>query len=244
MDYEERFHALVAKNLSIHPLKPTLYDDPIVDMAYTGWWQSAVWVHKQPIFLWQMALSYKLFGPSESAIRLPSVILGIIMVLITFRRGTLLVNKTVGCIAAILLITSFNFNELIAGRQTLDHNDLAFVAYVFLSIWSLIEYQISGKKKWIIFIGLFPGLAILNKWLVGLLVYFGWFILKAQQKKFKLIEYKDFFISFLITMLIALPWQIYIFLKFPQEAALAYEFNAKHFLQAPLQKLKCLLSLL
>lgn len=230
--WDERFHALVAKNLSIHPLKPTLYDDPIVDTDYSGWWRSAVWVHKQPFFLWQMALSYKLFGPSEFAIRIPSVILGAIQVLITFRSGTLLVNKTVGFIAAILLITSFYFSELIAGRQTLDHNDLAFVAYVSLSIWSLIEYQISGKKKWIIFIGLFSGLAILNKWLVGLLVYLGWFILKAQQKKFKLSDYKDFFISLLITVFIALPWQIFIFLQYPREAALAYEFNTTHFLEA------------
>jgi len=229
--WDERFHALVAKNLSFHPLKPTLYNDPIVDWDYTGWWRSAIWVHKQPIFLWQMALSYKLFGPSEFAIRLPSVILGMILVIITFRSGTLLVNRTVGFIAAVLLITSFYLNELIAGRQTLDHNDLAFVSYVSLSIWSLIEYQISGKKKWIIFIGLFAGLAILNKWLVGLLVYLGWLILNTQQKKFKLIEYKDFFISLLITVFVALPWQIYIFLKYPQEAALAYEFNAKHFLQ-------------
>lgn len=140
-------------------------------------------------------------------------------------------NRTVGFIAAVLFINSFYFNELIAGRQTLDHNDVAFVTYVSLSIWSLIEYQTSGNKKWVIFIGLFSGLAILNKWLVGLLVYLGWLILKAQQKKIKLSEYKDFFISFLITILIASPWQIYIFLKFPREAALAYELNVNHLMQ-------------
>jgi hypothetical protein len=57
--------------------------------------------------------------------------------------------------------------ELIAGRQALDHNDFSFLTYISLSVWSFIEYQHSGKKIWIFLIGLFSGMAILCKWLVG-----------------------------------------------------------------------------
>ena len=45
--YDERFHALVAKNLMHHPLKPTLYDDPVVNMPYDRWDRYHIWLHKQ-----------------------------------------------------------------------------------------------------------------------------------------------------------------------------------------------------
>jgi len=56
--WDERFHALVAKNLIDHPLMPTLYDDPVVDMLYDRWDRWHIWLHKQPLFLWQIALSF------------------------------------------------------------------------------------------------------------------------------------------------------------------------------------------
>jgi 4-amino-4-deoxy-L-arabinose transferase len=227
--WDERFHALVAKNLMQHPLMPTLYDNPIVDMAYDRWDRYHIWLHKQPLFLWQIALSFKLFGISEFTLRLPNIILGTILVFISYRSGKLLVNQRVGYISGILIISSIFLLELIAGRQELEHNDFSFLVYVSLSIWSFIEYYFSGKKYWIFLIGLFSGMAILCKWLVGLLIYFGWAILRLQQKKYKLSCNKDILTSLIITLLIAIPWQILTFIWYPTEASLAYKFNAIHF---------------
>ena len=81
-------------------------------------------------------------------------------------------------------------------------------------------------------IGVYSGMAILCKWLVGLLIYFGWFILRVQQNKFKLSFNKDIFASLIITLLIALPWQILTFIWYPAEASLAYKFNTIHFSKA------------
>jgi 4-amino-4-deoxy-L-arabinose transferase len=230
--WDERYHALVAKNLASHPLIPTLYEDPVLQQNYSGWYNSIIWIHKQPLFLWQIALSYKLFGSSELAVRLPSIILGSFLVLITFRTGSLLVNRNTGFFAAVFLISSFYLSELINGRQCLDHNDVAFLAYISFSIWSLVEYRYSGQKKWIILTGIFSGMAILCKWLVGLLVYLGWFAFKILGKNFKVSGYKDILFSLLITALVALPWQIYTFIRFPLEATLAHDYNARHFLEA------------
>lgn len=227
--WDERFHALVAKNLMNHPLMPTLYDDPIVNMDYDRWDRYHIWLHKQPLFLWQIALSFKIFGVSEFALRLPNVVLGTILVLITYRSGKLLVNKQVGYVSGLFMISTIYFLELIAGRQELEHNDFTFLVYISLSIWSFIEYYYTKKKIWIYLIGLFSGMAILCKWLVGLLVYFGWFILRIMLKKIKLTENKDIFISLLITLLISLPWQILTFLWYPTEAMSTYKFNSLHF---------------
>ncbi len=228
--WDERFHALVAKNLMHHPLMPTLYDNPIVNMDYDRWDRYYIWLHKQPLFLWQIALSFKLFGVSEFSLRLPDIVLGAILIFITYRSGKLLVNQRVGYISGILLISTIYILELISGRQELEHNDFSFLVYVSLSIWSFIEYHYSKKKIWIYLIGLFSGMAILCKWLVGLLVYLGWFILRMMQKKIKLSENKDVLISLLVTIFVSLPWQILTFIWYPQEAINAYKFNAIHFL--------------
>ena len=228
--WDERFHALVAKNLMHHPLMPTLYDNPIVNMDYDRWDRYYIWLHKQPLFLWQIALSFKLFGVSEFSLRLPDIVLGAILIFATYRSGKLLVNQRIGYISGILFISTIYILELISGRQELEHNDFSFLAYVSLSIWSFIEYYYSKKRKWIYLIGLFSGMAILCKWLVGLLVYFGWFVLRMIQKKIKLSENKDVLISLLITIFISLPWQILTFIWYPQEAISAYKFNTIHFL--------------
>ncbi len=227
--WDERFHALAAKNMMNHPLMPTLYDDPVVDMAYDKWDRYHIWLHKQPLFLWQIAFCFKIFGVSEFSLRLPDIILGTIFVVITYRSGKLLANKNVAYISSALVISTVYLLELIAGRQELEHNDFTFLAYISLSIWAFIEYHYSKKRFWIYLIGLFSGFAILCKWLVGLLVYFGWGIMRILQKKIKISENKDFIISLVITLLIASPWQILTFIWYPEEAASAYRFNTIHF---------------
>lgn len=227
--WDERFHALVAKNMMNHPLMPTLYDDPVVNMAYDRWDRNHIWLHKQPLFLWQIALSFKIFGVSEFALRLPNIMLGTILVLVAYRSGKLLINQRVGYISGILIISTIYILELIAGRQAVDHNDFTFLVYISLSMWSFIEYRYTKKKTWIYLVGLFSGMAILCKWLVGLLVYFGWFIFRVLQRKIRLSENKDFLLSLLVALIIATPWQILTFIWYPTEAAIAYNYNALHF---------------
>lgn len=227
--WDERFHALVGKNLMQHPLMPTLYNDPAVNMAYDRWDRFYIWLHKPPLFLWQIALSFKLFGISEFTLRLPNVALGVVFVFISYRLAMLLVNRRVGYLSGILIISSLYIIELIGGSRELDENDVSFVVYISLSIWSFIEYYFSGNKRWIYLIGAFSGMAILCKWLVGLLVYFGWFVLKLQQKKFTFSHTKDLLSALAITLLVALPWHILTFVWYPTEASAAFKYDNSHF---------------
>lgn len=75
--YDERYHALVARNMMDNPLKPYLRL-PIVEYDYKYWGGNYIWVHKQPLFLWQMVLSMKIFGVSEYAVRYPDVLMGLL----------------------------------------------------------------------------------------------------------------------------------------------------------------------
>lgn len=226
--WDERFHALVAKNLMHHPLMPTLYDNPIVNMAYDRWDRYAIWLHKQPLFLWQIALSYQIFGVSEFSLRIPDIILGAVLVFAVYRSGKLLVNSSVGYLAGVLSLSTLYFIELVAGRQEVDHNDFTFMVYVSLSLWALIEYHVTHKAVWIFLIGAFSGLAILCKWLIGLLVYLTWFIVNLHHKKYRISDYRAMVIALLITFGITIPWQILTFVWYPTEAIQAFHLNASH----------------
>ncbi|HEY6159847.1 MAG TPA: glycosyltransferase family 39 protein [Bacteroidia bacterium] len=228
--WDERFHALVAKNLMRHPLMPTLYDDPVVNMAYDRWDRFHIWVHKQPLFLWEIMISYKIFGVNEFALRLPSAISAALLVAAAYRSGKILRNHTAGYFTALLIATSFCIMELVDGRRGLDHNDLSFMCWISFSIWAWLEYRSSGKKWWIPVIGSLSGFAILCKWLAGLLVYLVWGACALQENKFRFKKYSDIALALLVTITIALPWQLLIFHWYPAEAKISYDYNLKHFL--------------
>ncbi|MBE0647661.1 MAG: glycosyltransferase family 39 protein [Bacteroidales bacterium] len=227
--WDERFHALVARNLLNHPLMPTLYENPVVSMAYDRWDRAVIWLHKQPLFLWQIALSFKLFGVNEFALRLPSVLMSTGLVYFAYRIGLQIINQRTGYIAGLLTATSFHLVELVSGRMEVDHSDVAFLFYVTGSIWAWIEYITTGKRYWILVIGLFSGFAILCKWLVGLLVYSGWGIYNILVYKLKYSYYSSLMVAFLVTILTILPWQILIFSWYPAEAQQTMQYNMLHF---------------
>ncbi|MCB0538920.1 MAG: hypothetical protein KDE33_15510, partial [Bacteroidetes bacterium] len=68
--WDERYHALVAKNMMEEPFVPKLYKNPVLNYDYKNWTGNHIWVHKQPFPLWSIALSFKLFGVNELALRL------------------------------------------------------------------------------------------------------------------------------------------------------------------------------
>jgi len=234
-NWDERFHALVARNMMDEPFIPMLktttllsYDD------LNAWCCNHIWLHKQPLFMWQMALSMKIFGVSELSMRLPSVLMGTIMILFLFRITLLLTgNKTTALIAATLLCFSHFHLILIAGIKNIDHNDVAFGFYILASFWAYIEYTKSRRWGWVVLIGLFAGCAILNKWLTGLAVFFAWGIcLLSGPKEKNRKELIRFIVALTVCGIVFIPWQIYIFKAFPKEAGYEAAYNLKHLFEA------------
>ncbi len=232
--YDERYHALVGSNLTEHSLKPTLKNEPILPYDYKDWQSNHIWVHKQPVFLWQIALSISILGNNEIAVRLPSVLMGAILTLLIFRIGSLYHNKRVGFISCILFMFSFFQLEQTAGVIGMDHNDIAFSFYVTLSIWAYLEYKIRGHQKFIYLIALFSAFAVLNKWLPGLVVYGIWLIDILIQNRHSpgLKKLKGITISLILSSIIWGAWQVYILLRWPLESKFTYAFNSRHFTEA------------
>ncbi len=230
--WDEQYHALVAKNMIANPFKPMLYTTPLLDYDFRNWTTNHIWLHKQPLFLWQIALSLKLFGIHELAVRIPSILLHAFVSLMVYRIGKISYNASVGFYGALFFSVNYHILELIAGKYPTDHNDISFLFYVTASIWAWFEYQNSQNKYWILLIGLFSGCAVLVKWLVGLLVYAIWGIsigVNTRNNLFKLKSYYPILVALSITLLIFVPWQLFILHQFPAEASYEYQLNTEHF---------------
>jgi 4-amino-4-deoxy-L-arabinose transferase len=233
--WDEQYHALVAKNMLQNPLKPMLYKNPLFEYDYTNWAGNHIWLHKQPLFLWQIAMSIKFLGANTFAVRLPSIILHALTTLLIYRIGKTQNNANIGYYGALLFTVAYFPLELICGKYPTDHNDIAFLFYVTASFWAWYEYQQSKKFRWIVLLGVFSGCAVLVKWLVGLLIYPVWIIADSTHKKLALLKWNNYvplLASFLISCFVFIPWQLYIFNKFPLEATHEFLLNTKHFYSA------------
>lgn len=228
--WDEQFHALVGKNLTENPFVPKLFRNEPLDLNPENWVNAKIWLHKQPLFTWQMAMSIKIFGNNVFAVRLPSVLFHGLLVAAIFRMGTLILNRKTGFLAALITMHSSFLLGLSSGRIGTDHNDFIFLCYITFSFWAWFEFQNCQKQKWLIWIGVFTGCAILTKWLVGLLVFGAWgFVLLQQPKQEDIWQKIIYFVKALgITCLIFVPWQIYTFIVFPAEAANEMAYNSKH----------------
>ncbi|RYD76013.1 MAG: hypothetical protein EOP53_15485, partial [Sphingobacteriales bacterium] len=132
--WDERFHALVAKNLIQHPLKPTLYENPVLSYDYKNWIGNHIWLEKGPVPLWSIAASIRLFGTNVYAVRLPSLIISTLGIYITFLLGLYLFDKRIGLLAAFFHAVNGLAIELAAGRISSDHVETFFVFFTELGI--------------------------------------------------------------------------------------------------------------
>jgi hypothetical protein len=57
--WDERYHALVAKNFISNPFMPVLYKTPLLPYDYHQWVINHIWLHKQPLTLWSAILAIK-----------------------------------------------------------------------------------------------------------------------------------------------------------------------------------------
>lgn len=218
-NWDERYHALVAKNLLNHPLIPTLYDYPVLPYHFQNWVSNHIWLDKPPVPLWAIALSLKIFGINEIAVRIPSIIISTLSIFLTYKIGSLLFSKKVGLLAAFLHSINGLLIELTAGQVSSDHVETFFLFFVELGIFLSI-YAIHKNKSYLfsLLIGLVTGLSLLCKWNPGLIVIPVWFVGAYLSKQYSL---KKLFINLIIIIsscfFIFGIWIGYIYYYFPEE---------------------------
>jgi 4-amino-4-deoxy-L-arabinose transferase-like glycosyltransferase len=231
-DWDESYHALVAKNLIENPLKPTLYIDPILNYDYRQWTLNHVWLHKQPLSLWLISLSIHVFGNHEWAVRLPSLILSTVSIWLTYRIALHFLESTPKAllVAFFQAINGFVI-EIASGRSATDHVDTVYFFFIELAILCIILNREQNRRIFIIGAGVALGLSFLTKSFPALIVVLIYGVLNIGDK-----SYKSMIINILCMVFIAscvyLPWQFYIFKNYPQEAHYENQYNIQHLFTA------------
>lgn len=225
--WDERFHALVAQNLSRDFSFPMLYADmPLTHFDSSVWYRSEAWLHKPPLFSYQMAFWIFLFGDAVWVMRLNSAFMLLVFAFSLFKIARI---HKLDRLAASILSTSFSFSpllfSLISGRMGMDHNDISFLGHIALSFYFLESFRQKSHVRYALAIGLFSGAAVLTKWLPGLLVFLPFTLFSFKSSKFR----TGLLIALSICLLISLSWHAYAYFKFPQEWLRAMAYNQAHF---------------
>ncbi|MCX6251449.1 MAG: glycosyltransferase family 39 protein [Bacteroidetes bacterium] len=219
-EWDERYHALVAKHLVQHPLQPTLYETPVIPYDFRSWTNNHIWLEKPPVPLWLMASSLAVFGYNEIPVRIPSLILSTLAVYLTFLLGSILFNRKTGLVAAFLHSINGLLLEMAGGRISSDHVETAFVFFIELAVL-LSVISIFRKKSYLItfLAGMSIGLAFLSKWFPAFIVFPVWISMVIVSKRFSIPEIlKHLSLLVLGCAIITLPWLVYIFHQYPDEA--------------------------
>lgn len=228
--WDERYHALVAKNLISDPLRPLLYANPLLPYDFRDFFSNHVWLHKPPLALWLAAGSMKLFGVNELALRLPSILLSTATILATYAIGARLFTRATGLLAAGLVAVNGQLVELAGGRVASDHVDTLLIALTTIGAFLVVRLgmkpqSFSGAAA----VGAVAGLAFLTKAYVALLIPLLFMV--ARDRNWR--RTAGLTLVVLITAAaIALPWTLFVRISYPDEARWESAYALRHLVEA------------
>lgn len=154
--WDEAYHALVAKNLAAHPMRPTLYDRKVLPADDRDWTRAGVWLHKPPLPLWLMAAGIKAFGEVELSFRLPAVLLDTGVILLLY-----LLAAEGGLVAAGLYAINPLMIRLVSGRIPDDTPHVINVFFIVLTVFLFSAAARKNSRAWAAGAGLSLGLGTL-----------------------------------------------------------------------------------
>ncbi len=176
--------------------------------------------NKPPLTYWLIAVSARLFGMNEFAIRLPIVILAFGTVLLVWAMARMLYGEKTALLAFAMQAVSIQF---IAGKQYASP-EIPLAFFFTLTLYFFLKGHISGKSRHYLFAAVALGLTVLTKGYPYIIVIGGIIILylfiesNFQWRSFlnKIKELRPF--SFiLITSIIGLSWIVLMYLHYGQE---------------------------
>ena len=170
-----------------------------------------LWVGKPPLVIWLMSFSLRVFE-TNFAIRFWGAFFGVLSSVFVFYTGKFLVNRIVGFISAIILLTFSSFYGI--ARSGLLDVPLTF--FLLGSIYFFLKSEDSKKERqYVILSGVFFGLALMTKQLSALLIpIIIFFYLLFTRRSLRFLLRKPFVMFAGIGSLIFSPWVILMTLRF------------------------------
>lgn len=155
----------------IYGVDASIYASLSAEMSETNNWiqlfhKGKDYLDKPPLHFWLSAASFKLFGVSTFAYKLPSFLFTVLGTYSTYKLGKLLYSAKIGKLSALFFYTCFSIILINQDVRT----DTILVGIIVFALWQLIAYvQTNNYFNFVLgFVGI--GLAMLAKGPIGLMV--------------------------------------------------------------------------
>src|SRR6185295_5921927 len=106
-------------------------------------WQHASWFEKPPLTFWIMSGLFRLLGVNEVSARAVSGLAGVGVVAVVYVIGKLQRGPICGLIAALILLTTFQFVQM----SRLVNTDVLLVFFIYLAIYGYLRVR-NGDRRW------------------------------------------------------------------------------------------------
>ncbi|MCS7123328.1 MAG: glycosyltransferase family 39 protein, partial [Candidatus Aenigmarchaeota archaeon] len=175
--------------------------------------------NKPPMFLWILAISGKIFGFNNFSMRLPSAIFGLISVLCLFIFISKFFNNyTLGFLTSFI----FLFTQQVLYYSRSATMEILYSLFIFLSLVSFWHGYYYNKKFGFYLTGIFVGFAVMTRNIVGFLVYGVIFVYLLIVRENRVLKNLHFWLGIFLSILISLPWHLYMLVNFGKEFSNAY----------------------
>lgn len=167
-----------------------------------------------PLFIWIGYFTTSIFGTDEVIFKLIPFIFGLLCVLLIIRLGELLYNFETGFLSAMIFSATYLFTVYAKRFQF----DIAVAFFILLAFYFTLYYIQKNNKSYLYLSGVAFGLCLMTKSLVGFfipMILFGFYILTFRKQK--VLKFSDLVVISGIGLLIALPWHIFMIMKYGQE---------------------------
>jgi 4-amino-4-deoxy-L-arabinose transferase-like glycosyltransferase len=170
----------------------------------TPHWSYSPWFEKPPLFMWITALSYRIFGISEFAARLPAAISGLALLLLTYFTARLAYDEKTGLLAAAILFTCYHFLSF----SRFGTMDTMLTLFIYLALYGYLRLNKDNQKWWYL-IWASCALALMVKGAGGIIAPAAFILALAFDRRFtEAIQSSQFWQGVMLAVLVVAPWHI------------------------------------
>lgn len=198
LDWDEAIYAQVSK-----------------EMVQTGDWLTLhygniPWFHKPPLYIWITAFFFQSFEVSEFWARAASALAGTVLILLTYFIGERIYNRSTGFIAAIVLLTSYDYARYSRSAMM----DIMLTLFIFLGVYAYLRLQ-GGNRKWWYVIWVSFALSFMVKSFASLLVPAAIALVIGFDNRIRdAIQSKQLWLGSILALVIVIPWHVLAYSKF------------------------------
>jgi 4-amino-4-deoxy-L-arabinose transferase-like glycosyltransferase len=167
-------------------------------------WQNADWFEKPPLTFWIMAGLFRFFGINEWSARAVSALAGVGVVAVIFGIGKLQRSAVCGLIAALILLTTFQFVQM----SRLVFTDVLLVFFIYLAIYGYLRVR-NGDRRWWYVVSVSCALGFMVKSFASLFAPAAIvFALIMDRQVNETLRTTQFWFSILAGLVLIVPWHV------------------------------------